>query len=83
MIKNLFTNEQKLDIKNKIHYLNNVLKKVQKEKIPSKLYEYYNEKDDDDYAQALVDSKNQKRQHGSLDHQSLNILAYQGHVGHQ
>ena len=50
MIKNLFTNEQKLDIKKKIHYLNNVLKKVQKEQIPLELYEYYNEKDDDDYA---------------------------------
>ena len=50
MIKNLFTNEQKLDIKKKIHYLNNVLKKVQKEKIPFELYEYYNEKDDDDDA---------------------------------
>ena len=63
MIKNLFTNEQKLDIKKKIHYLNNVLKKVQKEKIPFELYEYYNEKDDDD-AQALVDRKKSK-QHGS------------------
>jgi len=50
MIKNLFTNEQKLDIKKKIHYLNNVLKKVQKEQIPLELYEYYNEKDDDDDA---------------------------------
>ena len=78
MINNLFTNEQKLDIKNKIHYLNNLLKKVHKEIIPFELYEYYNEKEDSDDAQALVDIKNQKRQHGPL-----NILAYQGHVGQQ
>ena len=50
MINNLFTNEQKLDIKNKIHYLNNLLKKVQKEIIPFELYEYYSEKEDSDDA---------------------------------
>ena len=44
MIKNLFTHEQKQDIKNKINYLNNILKKFQKEMIPFELYEYYNEK---------------------------------------
>ena len=48
MIKNLFTNEQKQDIKNKINYLNNILKKFQKEMIPFELYEYYNEKEDSD-----------------------------------
>ena len=41
MVKNLFTEEQKQMIKNSIHKLNNVLKKIQKEEAPLELYEHY------------------------------------------
>ena len=47
-IKNLFTDQQKTIIKNVIHKLDNLLRKINRETIPFQLYEYYYDDDGDD-----------------------------------
>ena len=50
MVKNLFTFEQKTIIKNAIHKLNNLLKKINRESLPLQLYDYYNDVQDEEKA---------------------------------
>ena len=47
MLQNLFTDEQKTNIKNAIHKLDNLLKKINKETIPFQFYEYYNDAEEE------------------------------------